>query len=181
MGESRAVLDHQDPLALDDRRIGQHRRRVGLHHHRLGIHLGDVRLDGGDAFLGGAVHLVDHDHVGTPEIHLAGEVAQLVSGAMRVDHGHLEIGLDEGKVVVAPIPHDDVTPRGIVLGSAQNGLVIVTRVDDVASHDVRLVLLHLLDGAIVLLEIGDLGEPLHLLGKEVPVRHGMADRHHPEA
>ena len=96
---------------------------------------------------------------------------------MRIHHRDLDVGLDERDVVVAAIPDDDVAPVGIALGSTHDRLVVVARVDDVAAHDVRLVLLHLLDGAVVAFEIGDFGETLHLLGEKVAVRHRVADRH----
>ena len=42
----------------------------------------------------GGVHLVDHDHVRAPEVGLAGVVAALVAGAVRIRHHDLEVGHD---------------------------------------------------------------------------------------
>ena len=122
----------------------------------------------------GGIHLVDHHHVGHPQVRLAGIVAHLVAGPQRIDHHDLQIGLIEGHVVVAAVEQDHV---GIVplLGHAHDRLVIDAGIDDVSGDDVRLVLFHLLDRAVVSLEVLDLGETLDLLGLEIAVGHRVAD------
>ena len=125
-----------------------------------------------DAGAVGGVDLVEHDHVGQAQVDLARVVDEPVAGAVRVDDGDVQVGLVEGEVVVAAVPEDDV---GLLLGLAQDGLVVDAGVDDVAGLDVRLVLLHLLDGALVLVEVLDRREALHALLDEVAVGHGVAD------
>jgi hypothetical protein len=88
---------------------------------------------------------------------------------MRVGHDDVQVGLEERRVVVAAVPEDDV---GFLLRLAQDGLVVDAGVDDAADGHVRLVLLHLLDGAVVLRQVGDGGEALHGAGLlEVAVGH----------
>ena len=92
-----------------------------------------------------------------------------------------QIGVVEGDVVVAAVPHDDVAAVRDRPRRTHDRLVVVARVDDVAAHDVGLVLLHLLDRALVALEVGHLGEALHLLTGEIAVRHRVPDRDDLEA
>ena len=132
-------------------------------------HGAELALDAGAV---GGVDLVEHDHVGEPQVDLAGVVDEAVAGTVRVGDGDVQVGLVEGEVVVAAVPEDDV---GFLLGLAHDGLVVDAGVDDVAGHDVRLVLLHLLDGALVLGEVLDGGVALYALLDEVAVGHGVTD------
>src|SRR3989304_1443796 len=75
----------------------------------------------------------------------AGEGGRLVAGPVRVGEDDLEVGPEEGQVVVAAVPEDDV---GLALGRAQDALVVDAGEDEVAGRDVRLVLLPPPDGAV---------------------------------
>ena len=98
-----------------------------------------------------------------------------MAGAVRVGHHDRQVGLVEGEIVVAAIPQDDIH---FLLGLAQDGFVIHAGVDDHAVIEVRFVLLALFDGALVLVQVGIIGEALHLLRDQVAVGHGVADGGH---
>src|SRR5665647_1219438 len=173
--ERGAVLDHKDLLALDELRLVDGDRRGAHDDARRGIdraHGVELGLDAGAV---GGVDLVEHDHVGETDVDLAGVVHQAVAGTMRVGDGDVQVGLVEAEVVVAAVPEDDV---GFLLGLAHDGLVVDAGVDHVAGDDVRLVLFHLFDGALVLGEVLDGGEALHALLDEVAVRHGAVSYTH---
>ena len=97
-----------------------------------------------------------------------------MAGPERIDHHDLQIGPIEGHVVVAAVKQDDV---GVValLGHPHDRLVIDAGIDDVPGDDVRLILLHLLDRAVMLVEVLDLGKSLDLLGLQIAVGHRVAD------
>ena len=111
-----------------------------------GIEVADAAHHRVDGSLLGGVDLVDDDHVGHAQVGLAGVVAPLVTGAERVGHDDVEVGAEERQVVVAAIPDDDV---GLLLGLAQDGLVVDAGEDDAPRIEVWLVLLALLDGRVV--------------------------------
>ena len=136
------------------------------------VHRADGLELGLDAGAVGRVDLVEDDGVGEPQVDLAGVVHEAVAGTVRVGDGDVQVGGVEAEVVVAAVPEDDV---GFLLGLAHDGLVVDAGVDHVAGHDVRLVLFHLLDGALVLLEVVEGRVALHALGDEVAVRHGVTD------
>jgi hypothetical protein len=52
------------------------------------------------------VDLVDHDHVGPPQVDLAGEVRQFMARAVRVDDHDFQVGGIERSVVVAAVPSE---------------------------------------------------------------------------
>ncbi len=124
------------------------------------------------------VHLVDDEEVRDPEVGLAGIVAELVSGAVGIDQGDVEVGFVEGGVVVAAIPEDDV---GLFLGFAEDLLVVDPGINDKTVVDVGFVLLALLDRALVAVEILVVFESLAGLFGEIAVGHGVADRDDPLA
>ncbi len=124
-------------------------------------------------FAGSAVFdLVDDEQVRDAEIGLAGIVAELVSGAVGIDQGDVEVGLVERGVVVAAIPENDI---GLFLGLAEDLLVVDPGIDDETVVDVGFVLLALLDGALVAVEILIGFEPLAGLFGEIAVGHGVAN------
>jgi hypothetical protein len=84
-------------------------------------------------------------------------------------------GTKKWKFVIAAVPHDGV---GLGLGTVQYRLVVDPRVDDVASFDMALVLLSLLDGHVAFVEISQRFKPLYPLGDEVTVRHRFPDDDH---
>ena len=85
-------------------------------------------------------------------------VAGLVAGAMRVDHHDVQVGLVEREVIVSAIPEDDV---GLGFRLAQDLFIVYAGVDDHAIVNVRLVFLALLDGTVVLVQIGIIGKTLY--------------------
>ena len=93
---------------------------------------------------------------------------------VRVDDRDEHVGNVEREVIVSAVPEDHV---GLRLGLFQYRPVVDARVHDEPLVDVRLVLLHLLDRALVALHVLQRREALHLLGREIPVRHGMTDDH----
>ncbi len=102
-------------------------------------------------------------------------VAHLVPRPVGINDDNLEVGTEEGQVVIAAVPDDDV---GFLLGLAQDGLIIDAGEDDRATLDVRFVLLTLLDGAVGTIHIGVGGKALHGLGGEIAIRHGVAHSDH---
>jgi hypothetical protein len=98
-----------------------------------------------------------------------------VPGAVRVGHHNRQVGLVEGEVVVAAVPQDDIH---FLFGLAQDGFVIHAGIDDNAVIEVRFVFLALFNGAFVLIQVGVIGEALHLLLDQVAVGHGVADGRH---
>ena len=119
----------------------------------------------------GRRHLADHHHVGATQVGLAGVVPGLVSGAVGIDQDDLEIRSIKGQVVVAAVPEHDV---GLALGGPEDLLVVDAGEHHVAGPDVRLVLLHLFDGAVVPREIFEGGEALHGLRGEIAIGHRVA-------
>jgi hypothetical protein len=120
------------------------------------------------------VDLVDDQQVGHAEVGFAGVVQRLVPGPVGVEKGDVKVGLVERRVVVTPVPEDDL---GLLLGLAEDLLVVDAGVDDEAVVDVGLVLLPLFDGGLVAVEVLVGGEALGRLLDEVAVGHRMADGH----
>ena len=175
VGQGRAVLDHQDPLAGDQLGVLDPDRAGRLDHHRAGVELLELLLEGGDLLGGGLVDLVDDQHVGGPGVGLAGVVAGLVPGPQRVGDHDVQVGTVERQVVVAAVPQQHV---GLGLGPLQDGVVVDPGVHDRARGQVGLVLLALLDGGAGRDQVVDAGEPLHGLAGQVAVGHRVADGHH---
>ena len=140
-----------------------------------GIDRADRLEHGLDAFLRRGVHLVHDARVGHAQVGLAGVVAELVPRPVRVDDDEMEIGPDEGRVVVAPVPDDHVS---FLLGALEDGAVVDAGEDDVPLGEMRLVLLALLDRRVGGLEILVALEPLNGLFPQVAVRHGVAQHGH---
>ena len=113
--------------------------------------------------------------MGVAHVEFAGVVVNGMVGAQRVHHGNQQVGLVEGKVIVAAIPDDDV---GLLLGLAQDGLVVNAGVNDAARDHMRFVFLALLNRHIMQFHVVHRSKALHgLLGK-VAIGHGMAHGHH---
>jgi len=176
VGAGRPVLDHQHALVLDQLRLIDGHGRLALDDLGQGVFLADGTTQLVDVGLRGGVHLVDDDHVGHQQVLVTGVVGQLVADAKRIDHHDQDVGRVERGVVVAAVPDDDV---GLLLGLGQDGAVIDTGVDDAALGQMRLVLLHLLDGALMLFQVADIAEALHSLLGQITVGHGVTDRHNP--
>lgn len=176
VGTGRPILDHQHALVLDQLRLVDGHGRRALDDLGQGVFLADGTTQLVDVGLRGGVHLVDDDHVGHQQVLVTGVVGQLVTDTKRVDHHDQDVGRIERGVVVAAVPDDDV---GLLLGLVQDGAVVDTSVDDAALGQMRLVLFHLLDGALVLFQVADIAEALHSLLGQITVGHGVADRHHP--
>ena len=95
-----------------------------------------------------------------------------MTGAVRVECDDLEVAAVERPVVVAAVPDDDV---GLLLGLAQDRLVVDAGHHDGADLDERLVLLALLDGDAEPVEVLDARVALDAHGGQVAVGHGVAD------
>ncbi len=93
-----------------------------------------------------------------------------LAGAQRVGDRDVEVGPDEGKVVVPAVPDDDV---GFPLGRREDRGIVDACEHQVAERKMRLVFLPLLDGALGGIEIGQRREALHALFDEISVGHGM--------
>ena len=175
MRQRGAVLDDEGAHPLHQLRAIAGDGAVGADDPGLGIHQGGIALDGGDVRFPGAVALVDEDDIGHAEVGFAGVVGQLMARAQGVGDADVEVAAVERQVVVAAVPQDHVR---LLLRGADDLLIVHASVDHEAVVDVRLVLLPLLDGALVLVEVGVAREALAGLAGQVPVGHGVADGHH---
>src|SRR3972149_3275412 len=88
------------------------------------------------------------------------------------DQNGVGTGLHKRKIVVPPVPDDDVRLR---LGKSEDAGVVDAGKDGIARTDVRFVLLALLDGALGRVEGAEACEALHRLALEIAIGHGMAD------
>ena len=118
------------------------------------------------------VALRDEHDVGETQHRLPRVVRRLVAGAQRIDQTDQEVGPQEGQVVVASVPEDDVRLGPRAPGDA---LEVDSREDDSTRRDVRLVLLALLDRAAPRVEVLERGESLHRLRCEIAVGHGVTN------
>ena len=117
------------------------------------------------------VRLVDDADVGHAQVGLARVVAELVARPVRVADDEVQVGLDERRVVVAPVPDDHV---GLLLRAGEDGAVVDPGEDEVPLGEVRLVLLALLDRAVGGVEVLVALEALHGLLRQVAVGHRVA-------
>ena len=109
MGDGRPVLDDEDAAALHGRRVVEPDRRRGAHDDRRLRIEGAQRLFGEfDVGAGAAVDLVDDQHVGHAGDGFAGMVGRDLPRAQRIGDRDMQIRPDEGKIVVAAVPDDDV-------------------------------------------------------------------------
>ena len=131
--------------------------------------------DGLYAFLGRGVDLVHDAGVGHAQVGLARVVAELVARPVRVDDHEMQVRVDEGDVVVAPVPDDHV---GLLLGALEDGAVVDPCEDEVALGDVGLVLLALLDGRVGRVEVLVALEALDGLLRQVAVGHRVPENGH---
>src|SRR6476661_1260634 len=175
VGQRRAVLHHEDALATHRLGVVARDLRVRLDHDGAGVGPRDRPLELRDLLRRRGVHLVDHDHPGRPQVGLPGVVAELVSRPERIHQGDPHGRAVEREIVVAAVPQQHVA---FGLRLLQDRSVVDPRVDDGPRHDVRLILLAFLDRAVVAVEVGELGVPLHALRREVPVRHRVANGDH---
>src|SRR5687768_1737137 len=88
--------------------------------------------------------------------------------AMGIRHADVQRRFEEGKIVVASVPQDDVR---FAFGSAQNLLVVDAGVDDESVLDVRLVLFTFFDRALFRAEVIKRRETLRHLRCKVAIRH----------
>ncbi len=100
-----------------------------------------------------------------------------MAGTQRVDDGNHEVGDEEGEVVVATVPDDDVT---FCLGLAQDLLVVDPGVHHHAHADGLLVLLPFLQTGVGSVDVGHRCEALHSHVLEVAVGHRVAHEGDPE-
>ena len=135
-----------------------------------------VLANGLDVVLLGGIDLVDHDHIGAPQVDFTGEVSQFMPRTVRVYDYDFQVGRIEGSVVVASIPQDDV---GFFLRLAEDLFVVHSRIHHGSFADVRFVLFALLNGALLQVEVLHGGEALHRLLRQITVRHGVPNHDWP--
>ena len=173
MGQRRSVLDREDPLPGDlDPVLLDRERRGCANNARQRVRLADRGEHRLDTCLRRRVDLVDDADVGHAQVRLARVVAQLVTGAVRIEDDDVQGRLDERRVVVAAVPEDHV---GLLLGGVEDRRVVDAGEDEVALVQVRLVLLALLDRTIGSVEVGVAREPLDRLLFEIAVGHRVAE------
>src|SRR3990172_2449248 len=95
-----------------------------------------------------------------------------MAGAKRVEDHEVDVGLDEGYVIVAPVPDYYV---GFLLSLSQYPLIVYAGVDYEPLLDMWLVLFSLLNGALVLVQVFERGEPLEYFFGKVAVRHRVSN------
>src|SRR3990172_10193327 len=95
-----------------------------------------------------------------------------MAGAKRVEDHEVDVGLDEGYVIVAPVPDYYI---GFLLSLSQYPLIVYAGVDYETLLDVWFVLFSLLNGTLVLVQVFERGEPLEDFFGEVSVRHRVPD------
>src|SRR3972149_3069907 len=95
-----------------------------------------------------------------------------MAGTKRVEDHEVDVGLDEGYVVVAAVPDYDI---GFFLSLSQYPLIVYAGVDYETLLDMWLVLFSLLNGALVLVQVFERGEPLEYFFGKVAVWHGVSD------
>ena len=174
MGSGGAVLDHHHLLAFEDRFVVTQEREPGVDADDPGlrIELGGECLFRSDVCGLRAAALGDEDHVGHADLGFGRVIGAAVARSVGVHEDDVHVGLDEGDVVVAAVPENEI---GFLLGRSEDGWVVDAGVDDATPLDVGLVLLPFLDGALVPYQVVVGGETLHGLGREVAVGHGVTD------
>src|ERR1017187_5543059 len=172
MRERRTVFDHQHSLTFDQRWIFDADRAGGFDDLRRGVVLSDVLPHDLHRLGIGGINFVNDQHMRAAEVNFPGIIRKLVSRAMRIENNNVEIGLVERSVIVASVPQNDVA---LLFGLMQDVLVIDTRINRRALHDVRLIFLTLFDGALISFEVGEGGKAFRTLGNQIAVRHGMTD------
>ena len=91
VGQGRAILDCQHPFALDDRGIIHIQRGGGIDDRRAWVDRGDILAHCLNPGRIRAVHLVDHNHIRQAQGDFAGVVGELVTRAVRIDNGDLQV------------------------------------------------------------------------------------------
>lgn len=178
VGDRGAVFDDQDRTPRDEVGARDPDLRSAAVDSRPGIELAAAFLEPRDGLRIGGVDLVDDDDVREQKVREARVVPPFMALPMGIHHDEVEIGPEEGGVIVAPVPEEDVR---FLFGFPQDALVVDARIDDEALVEERLELLAFLDGAVVAVEILVAAETLADLPGEFPVRHGMSDRDRPLA
>lgn len=176
VSQGRAVLDDQDALAAHVLAALDEERRGSLEDRGARIQRLQILADGLHVGVVGGIDFVQHEGICHADVRLAGIVGELVTRAMRIGDHDVQIGDEEGQIVVAAIPQDDIR---LVFGAGEDGGVIHAGEDHVTVIEVRLVLLALLDGGLVQVEVGVAAEALHGLLAQIAVGHRMA--HHDDA
>lgn len=170
--DGRAILDDEGALSakfFSTIHPGRHR---ALNDEGSGVFCLRRGAQGGEGLRRGGVGLGDEKDIGHAQVRLARMVDVLMSRAVGVEKGDVQISDVEGKVVVPAVPEDDIPLPG---GFLENRGVVHPGEDASALRDVGEVLLPLLDGAAGGVEIFRACEALHPLPGEVAVGHGVAD------
>jgi len=176
VGERRTVFHHQDALAAQGRSVSHRNGARRFHQLGPGIELAHRALGGGHLLGSGRVHLVDHHHVRHAHHGFARMIVPGMLGAVRVHHRDQQIGRVERKIVVAPVPEQDLR---FPLSGLEDPAVVHAGIDHVPRCQQRLELLPLFDGGMKPLQILGGRKALDRLLDQVTVRHRVAHHHHP--
>ena len=140
-----------------------------------GIECFDMAAHHGDVIGGGGIYLVNDGDVGQAQIGLPGVIEQFMPRPQGIEEDHVDIGMEERRIVIAPIPDDDL---GLLLRPGEDLAIIDPAIDDDTLIHQGFVFLPFFDGDVIPGKIGKTGKALHHLAAQVAVGHGMADDHH---
>jgi hypothetical protein len=122
--------------------------------------------------LGGRVRLGHNHDVRRAQDGLSRVVRCLVTGPQRVDEYDLQAWSNKRKIIVAPVPDDDVC---LTLGKSEDAGVVHAGEHNIAGTDMWFVFLTLFDRARSRIQICKTCETLDRLALEVAVGHGMTE------
>jgi hypothetical protein len=144
VGNGRAILDHQNPAPAYKAGVGQAHAKVTAQDGGPGIGGPHRRLYPRNCTGRGTTNLVDQNRIRHAQHRFAGMVSGLVAGLQRIGKCDVQVGPDEGKVIIAAISQDDVGLGGSRLKDTR---VIHPGENNRPLGDVGLVFLALFDGA----------------------------------
>ena len=101
--------------------------------------------------------------------------------AVRISDSDHQVRIVEREVIVSAIPEHHITTVRIILCSAQDSFIINAGIDYVTAYNMRFVLFHLLNRALMLLQVFNHCKTLNLLLNKITVRHRVAHCHNLEA
>ena len=175
VGQGRAVFYHQYFFAPNYGGIVNIQGGGTVDNDRIRRLAGDVAADDLNPRGIGAVHLIDDDDIRHPQRYIARIVSQFMARTMGIDDGDMQVGFVKRKIVVAAVPQNDITAIGIFFRRPDDGFVIHTGINYVATDHVGFVFLHFFHRAVMFFQIGQFGKPLDFLGRDITIGHGMPD------
>ena len=94
---------------------------------------------------------------------------------MGVSHINQQISLIKRQVIITAIPENDI---GFLFRLPDNGFIVNTGLHDSPTVNMRLIFLHLFDGAVMFLQIFNGGKSLDFLFCQVTIGHRMTNNGH---